>query len=121
MDQHHGAPLVDRHPSEAKVCRTEPGLAVGIRRMSQRAVEIVGSSVIPADEAHTGTLVPLDDGIAAMPADIEKSVEAAVPAAHDDDGIASNLSHRRVSRIFHLVERAEELPTPRKDRLKLEV
>ena len=76
--------------------RVEPRLALGSRRPSKRAVEVVRPRVVRALQRFAAAGA-LDDEVAAMPADVHEASQHAVRAANDSDRARGRSAPRSTS------------------------
>ena len=120
MDHDDGPPFLDRDGRESELVLVETGLAVGIGRVRQGAVQIVGPGVVTTDQTQAFRLILLGHRVAAVTADVEKAMQLPLAVACDDDGVLANLTHGHIAGIHDLVDGGEELPAPGEDGFLLE-
>src|ERR1700679_1487042 len=89
-----------------------------MRHGNERPVEIVSPSVVRTNNASgamPGSTVEQPGG--AMAADVEKSLDAVIAAAHRDNGFAEEVQRVVVPRRRNVAEVADDLPRRRKNLL----
>ena len=84
----------------------------------QLAVSTKGPAVVGADECPGVAVVGSAEAIATVAADVEESVDLALPVAGDEDGIFAHVGGEEIARVGDLGLVAEEEPATRKDLLQ---
>ncbi len=119
VDEHEWPPGVDRDGKQRQPGRVEALLALGPRRASQRAVQVVRPGVVRALERLSPALAA-HHRMAAMPADVDEPLELLRAVAENDDGDVAGPACEESSGLLHLVGAARVLPGSGEDPVALE-
>ena len=97
-------------------------VVVGVLKVGDRlqiAVGVVGPAVVGTDERAGVAVVSAAEAVAAMAADVQESVDLALPVASDQHGVLAHVGGEEVAGVGELGLVAEEEPAACENLLQL--
>jgi len=121
IDEDQRLPGIDLDRNQAVVFALEILHAVELGHALERAVEAVVPAMIGTMQDRRLSAGLSNDCCSVMPADVEKRAQHAVGPANRNDRLASYCRTHKLTRLFHLIDATDDLPSPAEHRLLLEI
>ena len=119
VHEHERSPRGDLHGKQREVVVAERAEAFARRHLAEAPLQVPCPAVVAAPQLPEPPARAVAERVAAVAADVLKSMQVTVVAPHDEHGVGPEVVYEEVARRRHMVDGARDLPDVRPETLEL--